>query len=154
MLCCVATLAENDRRFAGAYCLHHQGGGDCKHLWNVGQFLPDYAAQRRWKLSSCSPPWVATWILTVELTYEIWKSWCRCFLGLNVVVEWLTLLHRIRVVPGSNIRPEIGYPDWSSSWFFSVTPGNCRDLKISPRPLPSKSFSIHRLGYHFSFDAV
>jgi hypothetical protein len=27
----------------------------------------------------------------------------------NVVVEWLTLLHRIREFPGSNLRVQIGY---------------------------------------------
>jgi hypothetical protein len=30
---------------------------------------------------------------------------------LNVVVEWLTFLLRIREVPGSNLSPEIGYND-------------------------------------------
>jgi hypothetical protein len=29
----------------------------------------------------------------------------------NVMVEWLTLLFRIREVPGSNLGPETGYPD-------------------------------------------
>jgi hypothetical protein len=29
----------------------------------------------------------------------------------NVVVEWLTFLLRIREVPGSNLGPELGYPD-------------------------------------------
>jgi hypothetical protein len=29
----------------------------------------------------------------------------------NVVVKWLTLVLRIRDVPGSNLGPETGYPD-------------------------------------------
>jgi hypothetical protein len=29
----------------------------------------------------------------------------------NVVVEWLALLIRIREVPGSDLSPESGYPD-------------------------------------------
>jgi len=29
----------------------------------------------------------------------------------NVVIEWLTILLRIREVPGSNLGPETGYPD-------------------------------------------
>jgi hypothetical protein len=29
----------------------------------------------------------------------------------KVLAEWLTLLLRIREIPGSNIGPEIGYPD-------------------------------------------
>jgi hypothetical protein len=39
------------------------------------------------------------------------------------VVEWLTLLLRIREFTGSNLGSEFVYPDWSSSWFFSVPPG-------------------------------
>jgi hypothetical protein len=34
----------------------------------------------------------------------------RLFISVtNVVVEWLTLLHRIREFPGSNLRVQIGY---------------------------------------------
>jgi hypothetical protein len=43
-----------------------------------------------------------------------------CFLEINftptVIVEWLTLIG-IRKVPGSNLGPETGYPDWG---FFVV----------------------------------
>jgi hypothetical protein len=39
-------LVEVHRRFRGAYCLHYQGeDGGIKHLWNVGQLVPDYTAQ-------------------------------------------------------------------------------------------------------------
>jgi hypothetical protein len=30
---------------------------------------------------------------------------------LNVMIEWLTILLRIREVPGSNFGQETGYPD-------------------------------------------
>jgi hypothetical protein len=37
---------ETDRRFRGAYCLHHQGdNGGSKHLRNIGQFVPNYTVQ-------------------------------------------------------------------------------------------------------------
>jgi hypothetical protein len=32
-------------------------------------------------------------------------------LGTNVVVQWLNLLLYIQEMPGSNLDPEIGYPD-------------------------------------------
>jgi hypothetical protein len=37
------SLAEVDRRFRGVYCLCHQGYGDSKYFWNVGD-LRDYTA--------------------------------------------------------------------------------------------------------------
>jgi hypothetical protein len=45
-------LVEIDRRFRGTYYLHHHGydrpeDGRSKHLWNVGQFLPDMAQHPR-----------------------------------------------------------------------------------------------------------
>jgi hypothetical protein len=45
------TVVEIDRRFRGAYCLHHQRDvsiaqlvEECTHHWNVGRFLPDCTA--------------------------------------------------------------------------------------------------------------
>jgi hypothetical protein len=39
-------MVEHDWHFRGAYCLHHlPDEGGSKHLWNVGQYLPDYMAQ-------------------------------------------------------------------------------------------------------------
>jgi hypothetical protein len=37
-------IVEINRRFKGAYCLHHHhlDYGDSNNLWNVGKFLPDY----------------------------------------------------------------------------------------------------------------
>jgi hypothetical protein len=37
--------------------------------------------------------------------------WDYKYVKPNVMVEWLTLLLRIREVPGSNLSPEAGYPD-------------------------------------------
>jgi hypothetical protein len=56
------SLADIDRRFTGAYCLHHQGegsdNGGGKYLWNVGKLLPDYPTQHpRRQSSSYSPLW-------------------------------------------------------------------------------------------------
>jgi hypothetical protein len=33
------------------------------------------------------------------------------------MVKWLKLLLRIREVPGSNLGPKTGYPDWRFSRF-------------------------------------
>jgi hypothetical protein len=64
----------------------------------------------------------------------------------NVVVEWLTLLLRIREVQGSNL----GYPDWGFSWFSSVPPGKFWDstLKLGndrflPHPFQYITHSSH-----------
>jgi hypothetical protein len=67
-------------------------------------------------------------------------------------VEWLTLLIRIREVTGSNLGPEIDYPDR----FFvisSVPPGKCRDSALK---FGHDRFLYHILSYSFiilSFDA-
>jgi hypothetical protein len=34
---------------------------------------------------------------------------------------------RIEEFLGSNLGPEIGYPDWGLLWFYSVHPGKYRD---------------------------
>jgi hypothetical protein len=44
----------------------------------------------------------------------------------NFVVEWLTLLPRIREVHASNLGSETGYPDSGFSWFYSVLQANAR----------------------------
>jgi hypothetical protein len=46
---------------------------------------------------------------------------------LNVVVERLALLFRIQKVPGLNLGPETGHPDWCSSWISSAPPDKYRD---------------------------
>jgi hypothetical protein len=45
---------------------------------------------------------------------------------LNVLAEWLALLLRIQI-PDSNIGPETGYPDLSSSIFSSDPQRNYRN---------------------------
>jgi hypothetical protein len=54
------SLAHIDQRFTEAYWLRHQGDeiipGGSKHLWNVGQYLPDYTAHPRRQSSSYSSP--------------------------------------------------------------------------------------------------
>jgi hypothetical protein len=41
------------------------------------------------------------------------------------VVQWLTFMLRIREIPGSNLGPEIGYPDLS---FFVGFLSDCRQI--------------------------
>jgi hypothetical protein len=40
------------------------------------------------------------------------KTFQKMFGLPNVVVEWLAFLLRIREIPGSNLGPETGCPDW------------------------------------------
>jgi hypothetical protein len=49
----------------------------------------------------------------------------------DVMVDWLTLLLRIREVPGSNVGLETGCPARGFSWFFSVSPNKCRDITLN-----------------------
>jgi hypothetical protein len=46
----------------------------------------------------------------------------------NVVVEWITVLLRIREVTALNLGPETSYPELRFSWFSSVPPYECRDI--------------------------
>jgi hypothetical protein len=66
--------------------------------------------------------------------------------------EWLTLLHRIRKVPGWNFGPETCYPNWGFLWFPSVPPGKCwySTLKLGhDRFLPHPFyFIIHMSSFH------
>jgi hypothetical protein len=48
----------------------------------------------------------------------------------NVVIASLTLLVSIPEVPGSNLGPKIGYPDWGVSWVSSVCPRECQDSTL------------------------
>jgi hypothetical protein len=84
-------LLDIDRRFRGA---HNPDDGGSKHLWNVGQFLPDYTAQHpRRQPSSFSPPWEPG--ITPDLNCLTIMS-CRRLLRF----WWSTYgLHSIRVFP-------------------------------------------------------
>jgi hypothetical protein len=55
-----------------------------------------------------------------------------CISGIRptVVVEWLTILRRIREVRGSNIGPETGCPAWRYPWFSSVPPPKYWDCTL------------------------
>jgi hypothetical protein len=48
----------------------------------------------------------------------------------KICISFVALLIRIREVPGSNLDPETGFPN-SVAWFFSVTPGKCRDSTLN-----------------------
>jgi hypothetical protein len=79
----------------------------------------------------------------------------KCGSTLNVVVQWLTHLVRIREVPGSNLGPETGYNDLSFSWFSVVVPGKflCNTLNGARRH-SSTAFTIYHSLITLSFDAM
>jgi hypothetical protein len=54
---------------------------------------------------------LTAWGATRTLYYKELMKETDINLGLNVVIEWLAFLLRIREVPGSNLGPETGYPD-------------------------------------------
>jgi hypothetical protein len=58
------------------------------------------------------------------------------------VVEWLTLLLRIREVPVSNFGPDVGHPEWALMSISTVSPGKFWGSS-RPRPFPSISFAFH-----------
>jgi hypothetical protein len=74
----------------------------------------------------------------------------------SVMVEWLTLLLRIREVPSSKLGPMTGYLDWGFSWFYSAPEGKIlgKYFKIRPRPLTLNTFSNHNSPITSSFDAI
>jgi hypothetical protein len=47
------------------------------------------------------------------------------------VVEWLTLLRRIRDVPVSYLGPKTGYPEWGFPWCSLVHPGKFWDSALN-----------------------
>jgi hypothetical protein len=62
----------------------------------------------------------------------------------NVVDEWLTLMLRIREVPGSNLGPVAVYDDWGFRGFTQFIEATAGIIpQIRPRPLPTKSFPIN-----------
>jgi hypothetical protein len=58
----------------------------------------------------------------------------------------------LRKVLYSNLERDTGYPDWGFSWFSSALTWKCWDITtIRPRPLPSKSFTVHPIIQSFIF---
>jgi hypothetical protein len=76
----------------------------------------------------------------------------------KVVVESLTLLIRIRNVPGSNLGPETGYTNCGFSWISSVPPVKYKDstLKLGhERLLPHLlQFIIHLSTFHSTLHSL
>jgi hypothetical protein len=73
----------------------------------------------------------------------------------NVVVEWLTLLLRIREVPGSNLDLETGYPHCDFRGFPQFLQANVRIVpQMRPRPLSSTHIPIHHLPIILLFDVI
>jgi hypothetical protein len=70
------------------------------------------------------------------------------------VLEWLTLLPRIREAPGSSLGSESGYPDGGVLWVSSVPPGKFKDCTLvlgHDRFLPNAfQFIIHLSPFHLT----
>jgi hypothetical protein len=85
----------------------------------------------------------------LSFKYQFHFSYKHACFKPNVMVEWLTLLFRIREVSGSNPDRENGYPDGGSPWFSLVPLGKCRvnTLKlVNDRFLQHPSqFNVHLL---------
>jgi hypothetical protein len=92
-------------------------------------------------------------------TFIIWKSTLhhngKWSVGLtNVVVEWLTLLFRIREVPGWNLSPETGYPEAFRRFAQSLQANAGKTTSFRPQPLPPTFFPINHSRTTPSFDAI
>jgi hypothetical protein len=62
----------------------------------------------------------------------------------KLLTEQVSLYTCIRELGGSNFDRDTGYPGCGFSWFSSVPQGKCREsISMRPRPLPSKSLSMH-----------
>jgi hypothetical protein len=73
----------------------------------------------------------------------------------NVVVERLTLLLRIRQVPGSNLGPKNGYIYGISRGFPQPLQANYVILPLArSQPLTSTSFTVYHSPVLLSFDAI
>jgi hypothetical protein len=71
------------------------------------------------------------------------------------VIEWVTLLLRVREVPISNLGPETGHADLDFTCFSSsLQPNTIIAPQIRPRPLLPTSFPIHYSLIVPSFDTV
>jgi hypothetical protein len=64
----------------------------------------------------------------------------------NVAVQWLTLLHRIREISGSNLGLETGYPDWGLRGYpqsFQANAGIVVSHNAAWHIISNSSFTSH-----------
>jgi hypothetical protein len=88
--------------------------GGSTHLWNVGQFLPDYTAQHpRRRPSSYSLPWESKIILNILDFDAIWR-WIFSFT--------LSLLYPTNSSPGSEGSGEDKHPSPADNRTLSCSP--------------------------------
>jgi hypothetical protein len=73
---------------------------------------------------------------------------------IDLGVVWLTFLLRILEVQGSNLSPKIVYPKFLAGFLSPFRQMTVQYLKISPRPLTSKSCPIYHPLVTLSFDAI
>jgi hypothetical protein len=67
------------------------GDPSVEHLWNVGQFLPDYTAQHpRRKASSYSPSWESEISPEMYLLYKTFREfwWMAVTTNFNFLLNW------------------------------------------------------------------
>jgi hypothetical protein len=72
----------------------------------------------------------------------------------NVVVEWLTILLRIREVPGSNFGTKIGYSEFLCGFPQSLQATAGIYLKNRPRSLPSTPLPIYLSSITLTLEAT
>jgi hypothetical protein len=72
--------------------------------------------------------WLAGCLRASEATPLYMDIYCAS--RSKVVVEWLTLLHHIREITGSDLDPETGYRDRFFVFFVSHSPGEYLDSTL------------------------
>jgi hypothetical protein len=136
--------------------LGHDGGN--KRLWNVGKLLPDYRVQQpRRQLSSWQIIVAIHMKCRMAVDYKNLKKFClkHYFVCRRVLtLLWHCGWHTYPEVPGSNLGPETGYPEWGT--FLSPSRekpveylDQCHDSFI-PYPIQF----IIRYSFILSFDAI
>jgi hypothetical protein len=71
-----------------------------------------------------------TRLIAREDSSIIKNNHCRSSDFKNIAVELLAHLLRIRMVPDSNLGPQIGSPYWSFSWLTAVPQGEHLDINL------------------------
>jgi hypothetical protein len=107
--------------------------------------------QLRSRMDLCQlvhPPDAPAYEAIIHRITMVRQRWYRS-LPPNVVVGWLTLLLRNQEVPGSNLGPKTGCPDWGFLWFFSVPPRDFRNIILNWNMAASfQILSISSFTYH------